>query len=549
MSAANDHVTGSGAEFDAGAIVQHVRDGFDRRTTRPLSWRREQLRAIEAMLRDHADEFTTALHDDLRKPRTEAWTTEIGFTLADVDHQLDHLDEWTSPRKVKVPLVFRPASARIVPEPKGVVLVIAPWNYPLQLLLSPLAAAIAAGNAVVAKPSELAPATSAALVARCAEYLDTSTVAVVGGGVDESSALLEQRFDHIFFTGGTRVGKIVMRAAAEHLTPVTLELGGKSPAIVAADADIEVAGRRIAWGKFVNAGQTCIAPDHVLVERSVRDRLVASIEDAVRDFYGADPQTSDDYGRMVSDDHFDRVVALLDDVDSGAADDIDIDMDSGSGRGRGCGGGVAGTADDTAADPVSSDAGDAADPDVTGVPAEQTFGGAGSARKGSAAGATAATARSGLAFGGGSERADRYIAPTVIVDPPLESASMEEEIFGPILPVLSVDDVDAAIDFVNERPKPLALYVFSGDDEVADRVVRRTSSGGVSVNGTLMHIGPPELPFGGVGPSGMGAYHGEAGFETFSHMKSVFDRRTFPDPSMLYPPYASWKEWLIKRVQ
>ena len=458
--------------FDAETIVDHVRDGFDRGLTRPLAWRRNQLTAMEHMLRDNADRLVAALAADLHKPETEAWTTEIGFTLADIDHQKSNLAEWAEPRKVKIPMMFQPASGRIVPEPKGVALIIAPWNYPLQLLLSPMAAAIAAGNAVVAKPSESAPATSAALAQLCAGYLDTATVAVVEGAVDESNALLEQRFDHIFFTGGTEVGKIVMRAAAEHLTPVTLELGGKSPAIVAADADVEVAARRIAWGKFVNSGQTCIAPDYVLVARPLRDRLVGAIESSVREFYGDDARQSPDYGRIITDDHFERVTGLLDAEGSGT-----------------------------------------------------------------------------VAFGGSSDASERYVEPTVLLDPDPDGAVMSEEIFGPLLPVITIDTVDEAIDFVNEREKPLALYVFTDDDAVAERTIKLTSSGGVGVNGTLLHIGPPELPFGGVGPSGMGSYHGQAGFDTFSHLKSVYDRKTWPDLKVMYPPYTGLKQRLVKLLQ
>lgn len=458
--------------FDAAAIVRHARYGFERGLTRSITWRQDQLSAMAEMLNDNSDRFIEALAADLHKSATEAWMTEIGFTLSDIDHQKKHLEKWAKPRKVKVPLAFQPASGSIVPEPKGVALIIAPWNYPLQLLLSPMAAAIAAGNAIVAKPSELAPATSAVLTELCTKYLDTSTITVVEGAADESSALLEQRFDHIFFTGGTRVGKIVMRAAAEHLTPVTLELGGKSPAIVAADADVEVTARRIAWGKFVNSGQTCIAPDYVLVARPLRDRLVEAIEEAVTDFYGDDPRVSDDYGRIVSDGHFRRIADLIDGDGSGI-----------------------------------------------------------------------------VAFGGTTDASDRYIAPTVLVDPDVNADVMSEEIFGPVLPIIAVDTIDEAIDFVNERAKPLALYVFTDDDATAKRAVARTSSGGVGINSTLLHIGPPELPFGGVGPSGMGAYHGLAGFETFSHLKSVFDKRTKPDLKVMYPPYSGLKERLLKLVQ
>lgn len=456
--------------FDAAALVAEVRAGYDERITHPIEWRRTQLDALTRMLRDHTERFTEALRADLGKSEIESWTTEIGFSINDIEYQRDHLADWAAPRKVKTPLMFRPGSSKVLPQPKGVALIIAPWNYPLQLMIAPMAAAISAGNAVVAKPSELSPAVSEALVELCTEYLDQRVVRVVAGGIDESTALLEQRFDHIFFTGGTRVGKIVMRAAAEHLTPVTLELGGKSPAIVAADAHLEVAARRLVWGKFTNAGQTCIAPDYLLVERSVRDRLVDEITEVIGEFYGDDPQASGDYGRIVNAGHHDRLSQLL-------ADD-----------------------------------------------------------------------RSGRTHTGGAVDADdRYIAPTVLVDPDPEAAVMQEEIFGPLLPVIAVDTIDDAIAFVNDRPKPLALYVFADDDATVDRVLDRTTSGGAGVNNTLMHIAPPDLPFGGVGPSGMGAYHGQAGFDTFSHLRSVYDRGVRPDPSLIYPPFGGLKERLIKR--
>ncbi len=455
--------------IDAAQLVESVRSGFDARVTRPLEWRIAQLDALATMLRDHTDRFTTALATDLGKSATESWTTEIGFSLNDIAHQRKHLAKWAAPRKVSTPLMFRPGRSRIVPEPKGVVLVIAPWNYPLQLLVAPLAAAIAAGNAVIAKPSELSPAVSDALVELSATHLDQRAIRVVAGGVEESTALLEQPFDHIFFTGGTRVGKIVMRAAAEHLTPVTLELGGKSPAIVTTDADIGVAARRLAWGKFTNAGQTCIAPDYLLVERAVRDRLVDELASVITEFYGSDPHRSDDYGRIVNAGHHDRLVQLLRDERSGRT-----------------------------------------------------------------------------SVGGEFDAADRYISPTVLIDPDPDAPIMQEEIFGPLLPVIAVDSVDEAVAFVNARPKPLALYVFSGDDDLVADVLARTSSGGVSVNSTLLHIGPPELPFGGVGPSGIGAYHGQAGFDTFSHLRSVYERNIRPDPPVLYPPSTAMKRRLIR---
>jgi len=457
------------AAFDATALVASTRWAFDERITQPLEWRYEQLEALATMLRDHADRFTAELGSDLGKSPTEVWTTEIGFSLNDIEHQRKHLADWAKPRKVRTPLTFRPGRSRIVPEPKGVTLVMAPWNYPLELLVAPMAAAIAAGNAVVAKPSELAPATSAALVELCGRYLDDRTIKVVAGGVEESTALLEQRFDHIFFTGGTRVGKIVMRAAAEHLTPVTLELGGKSPAIVAADADIEVTARRLVWGKFTNAGQTCVAPDYVLVERTVRDRLLDEMVSTITEFYGDDPKQSADYGRIVNVGHHDRLTELL-------RDD-----------------------------------------------------------------------RSGRHHVGGAVDADaRYIAPTVLVDPDPSARIMQEEIFGPLLPVIAVDSIAEAVDFVVERPKPLALYVFSRDDDTVATVVDQTSSGGAGINNTLLHIGPPELPFGGIGASGMGAYHGQTGFDTFSHLRSVYERKLRPDPPLLYPPFTDLKQRILR---
>ena len=456
-------------QFDAEVLVATVRRHYDQRITRPLEWRYQQLDALAQMLRDHAERFTEALAADLGKSETEAWTTEIGFSLNDIAHQRHHLKGWAKPRRVRTPLLFQPGRSRIVPEPKGVALIIAPWNYPLQLLAAPMAAAIAAGNAIVAKPSELAPNVSDALVELSATYLDDRVIRVVAGGVEESTDLLAQRFDHILFTGGTRVGKVVMRAAAEHLTPVTLELGGKSPAIVAADADLGVAARRLAWGKFTNAGQTCIAPDYVLVERGVRDRLLEEMTSAISDFYGSDPRESGDYGRIINAGHHDRLSDLLGDDRNGH-----------------------------------------------------------------------------LHTGGVTDAADRYISPTILLDPDPEAPIMREEIFGPILPVVTVDSIDGAIAAVNARPKPLALYVFSGDDDLVDDVLSRTSSGGAGVNNTLLHIGPPDLPFGGIGSSGMGAYHGQTGFDTFSHLRSVYERRVTPDSSLLYPPYTELKQRIIR---
>lgn len=431
-----------------------------------MQWRISTLRRLRALLESHEGPLLDALAADLGKPRMEAWVTELGFTTNDIDHVLASLPGWAATQRVPTPLALKPGSSYVVPEPKGVVCVVAPWNYPVQLLLVPMVAAIAAGNAVVGKPSELAPATDAVLGALVAELGDPA-VSLVQGGVVETTELLAQPFDHILYTGNGRVARIVMRAAAERLTPVTLELGGKSPAIVSRHANIEVAARRIAWGKFLNAGQTCIAPDYVLVEEPVHDQLVAAMGRHITRFYGEDPGVSRHYARIVDDAHFHRLRHLL--------------------------------------------------------------------------------ASGSVAIGGSYDAERRYIAPTVLTGVSATDAVMADEIFGPILPVLSVASLDDAVQFVNRSDKPLALYTFSESDDENDRVVAGATSGGVCINGTLMQVSNPHLPFGGIGGSGMGAYHGKFGFDTFSHHRAVHQRSTKVDPSLLYPPYTAGKERIVRR--
>jgi len=454
-------------------LVAKLRDTFDSGHTRPHAWRKQQLKQMKALLREGEDELARALQEDLGKAPIEAWATELNLVSREIDHMLSKLDSWAKPRRAHVPLVMQPAKARIIPEPLGVVLVIAPWNYPVQLQLLPIAFAIAGGNAVIGKPSELAPATSGAMARLVAKYMDPDAVAIVEGAAEETTTLLAERFDHIFYTGGPNVARIVMEAAAKHLTPVTLELGGKSPAIIDRNVDLDGAARRVVYGKFVNTGQTCVAPDYILVDQSVErpfvDRLVANL----KTFYGDDPKASKDYGKIVNDRHFGRLVGLL---DAGGYQETVI---------------------------------------------------------------------------GGKDKADasaRYMPPTILrgVDP--NAKVMQEEIFGPILPVIPVPDVDAAISFVNAREKPLSLYVFSKDKSAANKVLRRTSSGSACVNTAIIQLAVPELPFGGVGESGMGAYHGKRGFDTFSHLKSVLDKPTKPDPPLLYPPYKKVRERLLRRV-
>jgi aldehyde dehydrogenase (NAD+) len=449
-------------------VVKRVRATFASGRTRTVDWRREQLDRLATMLREREGELIGAIHDDLGRAPTEAYATEIGFVLAELDHARHNLNRWMRPQRMWTPMVLQPARAWVHREPAGVVLIIGPWNYPVHLVLAPLVGAIAAGNCAVLKPSEIAPHASQIVAKLVPEYLDADAVAVVEGGVPETTALLGERFDHILYTGNGTVGRIVMEAAAKHLTPVTLELGGKSPAIVDRHADLAVTARRIAWGKYVNAGQTCIAPDYVLVDAELESALLDRLRDTVRDFYGPDPRHSPDYARIVNESHFARLERLLADGD--------------------------------------------------------------------------------IVYGGDRDATSRYFGPTALRNVSVDSGVMREEIFGPILPVIPVRDVTAAIDFVNERDKPLALYLFSESQAVQDRVVEETTSGGVAINATMMHLAVPELPFGGVGPSGIGAYHGRAGFDTFSHKKSVLSKSTRVDPALAYPPYTRLKQALLRRL-
>ncbi|GHB33714.1 aldehyde dehydrogenase [Streptomyces xanthochromogenes] len=436
----NDHSTEQPAE-----TVARLRATFRSGRTQPVEWRTAQLRRLREMLTTHGADLAEALHADLGKSSTEAFRTEIDFTIREIDHTLEHLADWLRPEPAPVPAhLGADATARTQYDPLGVVLVIAPWNYPVQLLLTPLLGALASGNAVVVKPSEMAPATSAALARLLPRHLDTDAVAVVEGAVPETTALLAERFDHIFYTGNGTVGRIVMRAAAEHLTPVTLELGGKSPAFVDRGADLSVVADRLVRGKFLNAGQTCVAPDYVLTDPETARALEPEFARAVEAVFGADPQSSREFGRIVNERHFDRLGSLL-----------------GSGR---------------------------------------------------------------TVTGGHTDRATKYIAPTVLADVDPKAPVMQEEIFGPILPVVTVADLDEAIAFINDRDKPLALYAFTESDHTRERLAAETSSGGLGFGLPLAHLTVSDLPFGGVGESGMGSYHGRYSIETFSHRKAVLSK-------------------------
>jgi aldehyde dehydrogenase (NAD+) len=452
-----------------GELVARLRASYEAGRTRPLRWRHAQLRGLQALLTENGAALEQALWRDLHKSPAEAQYAEIGFTLAELRLARRRLRGWLRPRRVPAPAALLPASARVMLEPLGVVAVIAPWNYPVQLTLAPLIGALAAGNAVVLKPSELAPATAAVLAELVPRYLDPSAVAVVEGGVPETTELLAQKLDHIFYTGNGAVGRVLLEAAAKNLTPVTLELGGKSPTYVDDTVDLDAAAARIAWGKFLNAGQTCVAPDYVLATAEVQAALGPLIAAWVERYFGRDPKRSPDYGRIVDERHFARLAGLL-----------------GSGT---------------------------------------------------------------LVTGGETDAAQRYLAPTVLAAVPRDAPVMGEEIFGPILPFVTVDGPGDALRYINEHDKPLALYVFSEDARTRRRFLTETSSGAVGFGIPLGHSGVHGLPFGGVGASGFGAYHGRRSLATFSHEKAVLSKPLKPDTvQLIAPPYTAAREGLIRKV-
>lgn len=447
-----------------GELVARQRAFFRSGRTRDLAFRRDQLRALRAMLLGAEPRIFEALRADLGRPPAEAYAGDTALVRREVDHALRHLSAWARPRRVRSILMHLPARSEVVPEPYGVVLVMSPWNFPVQLSLNPAVGAIAAGNCAILKPSPLAPATSALLAELVARTFDPAHLTVVEGGIEPAEALLRQRLDHVFFTGSPEAGRRVMAAAALHLTPVTLELGGKSPCIVDADVDLDVAARRIAWGKFFNAGQTCVAVDYVLADRRVKPALLDRLGAAIRTFYGDDARRSPDFGRIVDDRHYERLAGYL---------------------------------------------------------------------------------RHGRAVvGGDSSRAERYVAPTVLDGVAPGDPVMEEEIFGPILPVLEYGEIAEAIAFVQERPPPLSLYVFSRDGRLVDRVLREVTAGTACVNDAMLQFTSTQLPFGGVGTSGMGRYHGKASFDAFSRRRAVVRRGFALDLKVRYPPYAGKLKWL-----
>lgn len=430
-----------------------------------------RLKALEAAVQTWRARLYAALASDLGKPETESDLSEILPVLSEIRHARRHLKSWMKPQRASATLTTFGTRARIRHEPRGVCLIVSPWNYPVNLALGPLASAIAAGNTAIIKPSELAPATSAVIAALLAETFADDEVAVMEGDATVATALLELPFDHIFFTGSPAIGKVVMTAAARHLTSVTLELGGKSPVLVDRGADIAKAAKAIAWGKFTNCGQTCIAPDHLYAHSSIHDELVRRVQTETARMYGAGPTPGHDYGRIVNERHFDRIARLLDD----------------------------------------------------------------------------ARARGALVEGGEADRSQRLLAPTFVSGAPKDAAIMQEEIFGPVLPIIPYDDVAEPIAAINAAPKPLALYLFAREKAFADRVIGETSSGGVGINTTMLHFLHGNLPFGGVNNSGIGNAHGFFGFRAFSHERAVLKDVASATP-MLFPPYTKRVRMMVKSV-
>ncbi|HEG9821896.1 TPA: aldehyde dehydrogenase [Staphylococcus aureus] len=432
---------------------------FNTQQTKDISFRKEQLKKLSKAIKSYESDILEALYTDLGKNKVEAYATEIGITLKSIKNARKELKNWTKTKNVDTPLYLFPTKSYIKKEPYGTVLIIAPFNYPFQLVFEPLIGAIAAGNTAIIKPSELTPNVARVIKRLINETFDANYIEVIEGGIEETQTLIHLPFDYVFFTGSENVGKIVYQAASENLVPVTLEMGGKSPVIVDETANIKVASERICFGKFTNAGQTCVVPDYILVHESVKDDLITALSKTLREFYGQNIQQSPDYGRIVNLKHYHRLTSLLN------------------------------------------------------------------------------SAQMNIVFGGHSDEDERYIEPTLLDHVTSDSAIMQEEIFGPILPILTYQSLDEAIAFIHQRPKPLSLYLFSEDENATQRVINELSFGGGAINDTLMHLANPKLPFGGVGASGMGRYHGKYSFDTFTHEKSYIFKSTRLESGVHLPPY------------
>lgn len=447
--------------------ITEMRTFFRNGSTQSVAWRKIQLKRLKDGIKEHEKQILDALFEDLGKTDFEGYATELGLVYAEIDKHLKHLDAWTGKKRVRNTLLSFPSKAYTISIPLGVVLIMSPWNYPFQLTVAPLVSAMAAGNCVIVKPSRYSSHTSKVLEALIAKLYQSHYVTVFQGGSEMNQELLSHRFDHIFFTGSPTVGRVVMEAAAKTLTPVTLELGGKSPALVEANSNIPLAARRIIWGKCLNAGQTCIAPDYVMVERSVASQLIEEMKQAITRMFGNDPLHSNDLPRIINERHFNRLISLFEE----------------------------GT----------------------------------------------------LAYGGQIDPKNLKIAPTLMTDVQKTGSLMSDEIFGPILPILTYESFEQAISYIQAREHPLALYLFSNDKDHQEHVVRTVSYGGGCINDTVMHLSNPHLPFGGVGSSGMGSYHAKQGFDTFSHRKSILESKTWLEIKLRYAPYRG-KLALIKRL-
>jgi aldehyde dehydrogenase (NAD+) len=447
-------------------LVEKQRAFFATGKTRDVNFRLAALGKLQHILKNYEAEIGAALKADLGKPFLEAYSSEIAIVMEDLHFVMKRLKKWARPQKVSSPMVTWPAKSMILPEPYGNTLIIAPWNYPFQLTVSPLIGAIAAGNTAILKPSEVAPKTQELLIRLINESFPAEYIYCVGGGVEESTTLLDQRFDFIFFTGSTRVGKIVAEKAAKYLTPTCLELGGKSPCIVDKNIDLKTTTRRIAWGKFLNAGQSCVAPDYVLVHQDIYEKFTKELSTTITEFFGQNPHTSDSLGRVVNTQHFDRLQKLIE--------------------------------------------------------------------------------PSKVMMSSPSVREEHFMAPTLMKDVSWTDKVMDEEIFGPVLPLIPYTNLEETMKKIQARPKPLALYLFSTDSSVQEKVLTNLSYGGACVNDTMVHLTNPMLPFGGVGESGVGSYHGRQSFDLFSHKKSVMVKPFWGDATMRYAPYTSWKLKLLR---
>lgn len=451
-------------------MLSEMKDYFHEGDTKEITFRIEQLKKLKRIIIENQDRIVDAHREDLGRHEYETYGAEIGTVLSSIAYTVKHLKKWSKKKKVRTPLHQFGAKSYIHPEPYGVVLIIGPYNYPFSLLIEPMIGAIAAGNCIVVKPSEQTPAVTQVVYELLTENFRPDYIRVVEGEKEVTSRLIHSQFDYIFFTGSVPIGKIVMEAASKNLVPVTLELGGKSPCIIDKTANIKVSAERVVWGKFFNTGQTCVAPDYLVIHELIKDAFVKEIENTIRRFYGNDISKSKDYGRIVNERHTDRLISV-----------------------------------------VLKD-------------------------------------NEKVVFGGNYNLKDKYIEPTLIDNVTWEDECMKDEIFGPLLPMMTFNDIDEVIQMINNKPKPLALYIFTKDREIQSRVISETSSGGCCVNDTVSHVASHYLPFGGVGNSGMGAYHGKESFRTFSHMKSILKKSTAIRMSLVFPPYTESKLNMVKKI-